>query len=65
MCFDMLRNCLSSHNGFLFLSESLYFLVDPNQLLLLYCSFIFFSFLALVLHLDLIKLSITMNDLYW
>jgi hypothetical protein len=42
---------LSSHDGFLFLPNRLYFLLDPDQFLLLYCSFDFLSFLVLVLHL--------------
>jgi hypothetical protein len=62
--FGVLSNCLPSHDGYLFLSEPLYFLLDPNQLLLLYYGFIFFSFLVLVLHLDLIKLGVALNDLY-
>jgi hypothetical protein len=45
-----------SHNGFLILLEPLYFLLDPDQFLLLYYSFDFLSFLIPVLHLDLVKL---------
>jgi hypothetical protein len=63
--FDALSNCLPSYDGFLSLPEPLYFLLDLDQLLFLCCSFIFFSFLIPVLHLDLIKLSVTLNDLYW
>jgi hypothetical protein len=62
--FGALCNCLTSHDGFLFLQESLYFMMDPDQLLLLCCVFIFFSFLISILHLDLIKLDIALNDLY-
>jgi hypothetical protein len=65
MSFDVLRNRLSSHDRFLFLSEPLYLLLDPNQLFLLCCGFVFFSFLVPVLHLNLIKLDIALNDLYW
>jgi hypothetical protein len=54
---------LSSHDGFLFLPEPPYFLLDPDQLLLC-CGFIFFSFFVPVLHLELIKLIITLNELY-
>jgi hypothetical protein len=61
--FGVLSDCLSSHDGFLFLSEPLYLLLDPDQLFQLYCGFIFFNFLVLVLHLNLIKLSVTLNDL--
>jgi hypothetical protein len=39
-------------------------MMDPDQLLLLCCIFIFFSFLISILHLDLIKLDIALNDLY-
>jgi hypothetical protein len=51
-----LRDCLVSHNGFLILLEPLYFLLDPDQFLLLYYSFDFLGFLIPVLHLDLVKL---------
>jgi hypothetical protein len=60
--FDALSNYLPSHDGFLFLLEPLYFLLDPDQLLLLYCGFIFFSFLIPVLHLDLIKLVAALKN---
>jgi hypothetical protein len=60
--FDALSNCLSSHDGFLFLLEPLYFLLDPGQLLL-HCGFIFFRFLILVLHLDLVKLGVALKYL--
>jgi hypothetical protein len=62
--FSALSDCLSSHDGFLFLSKPLYFLLDPNQFLLLCCSFDFLSFLFPVLHLDLIKLGVVVDDLY-
>jgi hypothetical protein len=54
--FGMLSDCLMSHDGFLFLHAPLYFLLDSDQFLLLYCSFNFLSFLIPVLHLDLIEL---------
>jgi hypothetical protein len=53
--FTALSDCFPSHDGFLLLSEPLYLLLHPNQLFLLYCSFIHFSFLIPVLHLHLIK----------
>jgi hypothetical protein len=53
------------HDGFLFLFEPLYFLLDPDQFLLLYYSFNFLGFLILVLHLELIELWVIMNDLHW
>jgi hypothetical protein len=61
--FGALSYCLSSHDGFMLLPEPLYFLLDPNQLLLLYCSFDFLCFLILVLHLDLIELGVVKDDL--
>jgi hypothetical protein len=54
-----------SHDGFLFLPEPLYLLLNPHQLLLLCCSFAFLSFPILFLHLDLIELGISMDDLEW
>jgi hypothetical protein len=48
----------------MFLPEPLYLVLDHDQIFLLCCGFIFFSFLVLVLPLNLIKLSITLNDLY-
>jgi hypothetical protein len=54
---------MSSHDGFLFLTEPLYFLLDPDQFLLLFYSFDFLGFLILVLHLDLVKLRVIVNDL--
>jgi hypothetical protein len=54
---------MSSHDGFLFLSEPLYFLLDPDQFLLLFYNFDFLSFLILVLHLDLVELRVIVNDL--
>jgi hypothetical protein len=63
--FGALSDDLPSHDGFLFLLEPLYFLLDPDQLLLLCNGFIFFSFLIPILHLDLIKLSVALHDLYW
>jgi hypothetical protein len=59
----MLSDCMSSHDGFLFLSEPLYFLLDPDQFLLLFYSFDFLNFLIPVLHLDLVELGVIMNDL--
>jgi hypothetical protein len=60
-----LSDGLPSHDGFLFLSENLYFLLNPDQLLLFCCSFVFIGFFVLILHLDLVKLSIALNILYW
>jgi hypothetical protein len=61
--FSMLSDCLALHYGFLFLSEPLYFLLDSNQFLLSYSRFAFPSLLIPVLHMDLIKLGVIMNDL--
>jgi hypothetical protein len=63
--FGALSNGLPSHDGLLFLPEPLYFLLNPGQLLLFCCGFIFFSFLIPILHLHLIELSIALNILYW
>jgi hypothetical protein len=63
--FSALSNCLTPYDGFLFLSEHLYFLLDPDQFFLFYNHFDFLSFLIPVLHLDLIKLGVTMDDLKW
>jgi hypothetical protein len=43
--------------------RSLYFLLDPGQLLR--SDFVFFHFLNPVLHLDLVKLGVALKDLYW
>jgi hypothetical protein len=48
--FGALSDCLPYHDGFLLLLEPLYLLLYPNQLFLLYCSFVLFCFLILVLH---------------
>jgi hypothetical protein len=61
--FDALSNCFALHDGFLFLSKSLYFLLDLDQYLLFYHSFDFHSFLIPVLYLDLIELEVAMDDL--
>jgi hypothetical protein len=63
--FDALNDCLTSNDGFLFVPEPLYFLLDPDQFLLLCCSFNFLSFLIPILHLDLIELWVVMNDPNW
>jgi hypothetical protein len=60
--FGMLSDCPVPHYLFLFLSEPLYLMLDSNQFLLLYRSFDFLSFLIPVLHLDLIRLRVVMND---
>jgi hypothetical protein len=62
LSFNALSDCLSSHDGFLYLLEPLYFLLDPDQFLLC-CSFNSLSFLVPVLHLDLIKLRVAVDDL--
>jgi hypothetical protein len=55
---------LPSHDGFLFLTEPLNFLLDSNELFFLFCSCIFISFFVPVLYSDLIELSVTLNELY-
>jgi hypothetical protein len=59
----MLSDFLEPHDGFLFWPEPLYFLLNHHQFLLFYRSFNFLSFLIPVLHLDLIELGVTMEDL--
>jgi hypothetical protein len=54
---------LMSHDGFLFLPEPLYFLLDPDQFLLLCYIFDFLGFLIPVFHLNLIELWVVVNDL--
>jgi hypothetical protein len=56
---------LPPHDGFLLLTEPLNFLLDSDQFLLLLCSIIFIGFFILVLHLNLFKLDIALDDLYW
>jgi hypothetical protein len=62
--FSTLSNCLPPHDGFLFLTEPLHFLLDLDQLFFIFYSFVFISFFILVLHLNLIKLSAALNGLY-
>jgi hypothetical protein len=59
----MLSCCLPPHDGFLFLTEPLNFLLDSNQFLLLFYDFVFIRFFIPVLHLDLVGLGIIFNDL--
>jgi hypothetical protein len=63
--FDTLSDGLPSHDGFLFLSEPLYFLLNPGQLLLFCYDFVYVDFLVPMLHLDLVELSISQNIFYW
>jgi hypothetical protein len=64
MSFSALSEGLPSRDGFLFLPEPLYFLLNPSKLLLFCCDFIIFSFLVLILHLDLVELSVALNILH-
>jgi hypothetical protein len=63
MSLGVLSDGLSSYDGFLFLSEPLYFLPNPGQLLF-YCGIVFLDFLIPILYLELVELSITLNILY-
>jgi hypothetical protein len=45
--------------------EPLDLLLELDQLFFLFYDFIFISFFIPVLHFDLIKLGVTLNDLYW
>jgi hypothetical protein len=62
--FNTLCDGLTSHHGFLFLPEPLFFLLIPGQLLLFCCGFILLGFLIPILHLDLVELSVALNILY-
>jgi hypothetical protein len=61
----MVERLLDVSYEFLFLLEPLYFILDPDQFLLFCCNFDFLGFLILVLHSDLIKLWVVVNDLNW
>jgi hypothetical protein len=62
--FSALGRCLSSHDGFLFLTEPLNLLLDSEQLLL-FSSLISGGFFLLVLQLDLFELHVFLDDLNW
>ena len=62
--FGALSDCLSSHDGFLFLAEPLDLLLDSEQLLPL-SNFIFGGFFLPVLQLDLLEPDVSLDDLYW
>jgi hypothetical protein len=64
LSFGALSGCLPPHDRLLFMPESLDFLLDSDQHLLLFCSLVFISFFIPVLHLDLIKLGVALNELY-
>jgi hypothetical protein len=63
LSFAVLGGHLSSHDGLLFLPKPFYFLLDPDQLVLLSCGIIFIYFFVLVLDLDLIKLGVALDNL--
>jgi hypothetical protein len=60
---DALDYSLPSHDGLLFLSKHLNFLLDSGQLFLLYCCFFFFGFFVLIMDLDLMKLCLSLDYL--
>jgi predicted CDP-diglyceride synthetase/phosphatidate cytidylyltransferase len=62
LCFGPLGYCLSPHDGFLFLTESLDLLLDSEQLLL-FCGFIFEGFFFSVFHLKLLGICILLDYL--
>jgi hypothetical protein len=63
---DALDCGLPSHDGFLFLSEPLNFLLDSDQLFLLCCYFFFlFGFFVPIMDLDLFRLCLPLDYLYW
>jgi hypothetical protein len=57
-----LSDLLSSHDGFLFLSQFLHFLLNPGQLTLISFSFFFFYFIP-ILGFNLVELGFTLVDL--
>jgi hypothetical protein len=57
---DTLGGCLSSHDGHLFLLTPLYFLLDPDHLVVLNRGLIFFCFVP-VFDLDLVELGVALN----
>jgi hypothetical protein len=65
LSFGVLSCCLPSHDGFLFLTEPLDFLLDFDQLLLFFYDFVFISLFVPVLHMDSVELDATLNDLCW
>jgi hypothetical protein len=60
--FDTLSGFLSSHDGLLLLSKSLYFLLDLDQLTLVGPGFLFFCFVS-ILDFNLVELGFTLVDL--
>jgi hypothetical protein len=59
-----LSGFLSSHDGLLFLSQFLYFLLDPDQLTLVSFGFLFFCFVP-ILDFNLVELGFALVDLQW
>jgi hypothetical protein len=62
--FGVLSGFLSSHDGLLFLSQSLYFLLDPDQLTLVSFDFLFFYFVP-IMDFNLVELGFALLDLRW
>jgi hypothetical protein len=60
--FGALDRCFPPHDGFMFLVEPLNLVLDFEQLLL--DIFVFEGFFFLVLQLNLLKLDISLDDLY-
>jgi hypothetical protein len=60
--FGALSCSLPPCDGFLFLAEPLNLLLESEQLL--FCCFIFGGLFLQVLHLDLLELGISLDDLY-
>jgi hypothetical protein len=61
----LLSDGIPFHDGFVFLPKTLYFLLNDGYLLLFYCGFVFFGFLVPILYMDLVKLGVALNILYW
>jgi hypothetical protein len=62
LSFGALSGFLSSHDGLLLLSKCLYFLLDPDQLILVDLGFLFFYFIS-ILDFDLVELGFALVDL--
>jgi hypothetical protein len=61
--FGTLRCCLPPCDDFLFLMEPLDLLLEPSQLLFFY-DFVSIGLVFPILHLDLLDLCISLDDLY-
>jgi hypothetical protein len=61
---NTLSSFLSSHDGLLLLSKPLYFLLDPDQLVVLSLGFILFCIVP-ILDFNLVEFTFALADLWW